>query len=121
MKRKYTPKTAMMNAKTAVRTITKQKRPQAGWLYRNLHEKVNKLVVSEPRRNKLISSEGDRDDKIDSDKLTVLLRGNFLKAVHHTCDKPTNISNNTIGSVYWIDLKNHLTQGLKNSAETQVE
>jgi len=30
----------------------------AGWLYRNLHEKVDKLVVSEPRRNKLISSEG---------------------------------------------------------------
>jgi len=37
MKRKYTPKTAMMNSKTAVRTITQHKRPQAGWLYRNLH------------------------------------------------------------------------------------
>ena len=60
--------------------------PMAGWLYRNLHEKVDKLVVSEPRRNKLISSEGDRDDKIDSGKLAVLLRGNFLKAVHHTTD-----------------------------------
>jgi transposase len=34
----------------------------------------------------LISSEGDRDDKIDSGKLAVLLRGNFLKAVHHTRD-----------------------------------
>ena len=31
----------------------------AGWLYRNLHEKVDKLVVSEPRCNKFISSEGD--------------------------------------------------------------
>ncbi len=57
--------------------------PMAGWLYRNLNEKVDKLVVSEPRRNKLISSEGDRDDRIDSAKLAVLLRGNFLKAVHH--------------------------------------
>jgi transposase len=28
----------------------------------------------------------DRDDKIDSGKLAVLLRGNFLKAVHHTSD-----------------------------------
>ena len=35
--------------------------PMAGWLYRNLNDKVDKLVVSEPRRNKLISSEGDRD------------------------------------------------------------
>ena len=60
--------------------------PMAGWLYRNLNEKVDKLVVSEPRRNKLISSEGDRDDRIDSAKLAVLLRGNFLKAVHHTSD-----------------------------------
>jgi transposase len=60
--------------------------PMAGWLYRNLNEKVDKLVVAEPRRNKLISSEGDRDDKIDSAKLAVLLRGKFLKAVHHTSD-----------------------------------
>ena len=60
--------------------------PMAGWLYRNLNEKVDKLVVSEPRRNKLISSEGDRDDKIDSGKLALLLRGNFLNAVHHTGD-----------------------------------
>jgi len=58
----------------------------AGWLYRNLDEKVDKIVVSEPRRNKLISSEDDRDDRIDSGKLAVLLRGNYLKAVHHTWD-----------------------------------
>jgi len=60
--------------------------PMAGWLYRNLNDKVQQFVVSEPSRNKLISSEGDRDDKIDSGKLAVLLRGNFLKAVHHTSD-----------------------------------
>ena len=60
--------------------------PMAGWLYRNLSEKVEKFVVSEPRRNKLITCEGDKDDKIDSGKLAVLLRGNFLKPVHHTCD-----------------------------------
>ena len=60
--------------------------PMAGWLYRNLNDKVEKFVVSEPRRNKLITCEGDKDDKIDSGKLAVLLRGNYLKAVHHTCD-----------------------------------
>ena len=60
--------------------------PMAGWLYRNLNEKVEKFVVSEPRRNKLITCEGDKDDKIDSGKLAVLLRGNYLKPVHHTCD-----------------------------------
>jgi len=60
--------------------------PMAGWLYRNLNEKVDKFVVSEPRRNKLITCEGDKDDRIDSGKLAILLRGNFLKAVHHTSD-----------------------------------
>jgi len=60
--------------------------PMAGWLYRNLNQEVDKLIVSEPRRNKLITSEGDKDDKIDADKLAALLRGNFLKAVHHTSD-----------------------------------
>ena len=47
---------------------------------------MEQFIVSEPRRNKLISCEGDKDDKIDSGKLAVLLRGNFLKAVHHTVD-----------------------------------
>jgi len=60
--------------------------PMAGWLFRNLSEKVERLVVSEPRRNKLITCEGDKDDRIDSGKLAILLRGNFLKAVHHTSD-----------------------------------
>jgi transposase len=60
--------------------------PMAGWLYRNLHEKVDQFIVSEPRRNKLITCEGDKDDKIDARKLAVLLRGEFLKAVHHTDD-----------------------------------
>lgn len=58
----------------------------AGWLYRNLNAKVDEFIVSEPRRNKLIASEGDRDDKIDSGKLAVLLRGNFLKAVPSSLD-----------------------------------
>jgi hypothetical protein len=45
----------------------------AGWLYRNLNQKVDKLIVSEPLRKKLITSEGDKDDKIDADKLAALL------------------------------------------------
>ena len=32
----------------------------AGWLYRNLCQKVNGFVVADPRRDKLISSDGDR-------------------------------------------------------------
>ena len=72
--------------------------PMAGWLYRNLNEKVKEFIVSEPRRNKLITCEGDKDDKIDSGKLAALLRGNFLKAVHHTND------NHRANLKHWINL-----------------
>ncbi len=77
---------AVLGSLQGKKILAMEEGPMAGWLYRNLNGKVDQFVVSEPRRNKLISSEGDRDDKIDSGKLAVLLRGNFLKAVHHTSD-----------------------------------
>ena len=60
--------------------------PMAGWLYRNLNKKVDKFIASDPRRNKLISSDGDSDDRIDATKLASLLRGNYLRAVYHSND-----------------------------------
>ena len=60
--------------------------PMAGWLYRNLNKKVDKFIASDPRRNKLISSDGDSDDRIDATKLAFLLRGNYLRAVYHSED-----------------------------------
>jgi transposase len=61
--------------------------PMAGWLYRNLNDKVDSLVVSDPRRNKLIACDGDSDDKIDPAKLAALLRGNYLRPVYHSIDE----------------------------------
>jgi transposase len=58
--------------------------PMAGWLYRNLHQKVDGFIVSDPRRNKLISSDGDHDDKIDAAKLALLLCGGYLREVYHS-------------------------------------
>jgi transposase len=60
--------------------------PMAGWLYRNLNKKLDEFVISDPRRNKLITSDGDKDDKIDAGKLASLLRGNYLRAVYHSDD-----------------------------------
>jgi transposase len=42
------------------------------------------LIVCEPRRNRLIAAEGDKDDPIDAGKLAQLFRGGYLKAVYHT-------------------------------------
>ena len=60
--------------------------PMSGWLYRNLNGKLDQFISSDPRRNKLIASDGDKDDKIDAAKLASLLRGGFLRAVYHSVD-----------------------------------
>jgi len=60
--------------------------PMSGWLYRNLNKKVDKFISSDPRRNKLICSDGDSDDGIDAAKLASLLRGNYLREVYHSDD-----------------------------------
>ncbi len=72
--------------------------PMAGWLYRNLGKKVDELIVCDPRRNKLIDSDGDKDDKIDAAKLACLLRGNFLRPVYHTDDE------NRAELKHWVSL-----------------
>jgi transposase len=61
--------------------------PMADWLYRNLSKKVDEMIVCDPRRNKLIDSDGDKDDKIDAAKLACLLRGNYLRPVYHSNDE----------------------------------
>lgn len=65
------------------RRLTFEEGPMAEWLFRHLREHVEELIVCEPRRNRLIAQEGDKDDPIDSLKLAQLYRGGYLKAVHH--------------------------------------
>ena len=64
------------------RFATLEEGPLAGWLYRNLREDVDELIVCEPRRNRLIAEDGDKDDPVDAAKLADLLRGGYVKAVH---------------------------------------
>src|ERR1700726_991519 len=56
--------------------------PMASWLWRNLHGEVDAMVVSEPRRNRLVAKDGDKDDDLDAQKLALLHRGGFIKEVH---------------------------------------
>jgi len=57
--------------------------PMADWLYRNLLPFLDGITVCDPRRNGLIAKEGDHDDPIDAPKLAQLLRGGYVRAVHH--------------------------------------
>jgi transposase len=60
--------------------------PLAHWLWRELRGCVDELVICDPRRNALIAKDGDKDDAIDAGKLAALLRGGFLRQVHHSED-----------------------------------
>jgi len=64
------------------RWLTFEEGPIAGWLYRHLESRVEKLVVCDARRNHLIAKDSDKDDPIDAEKLAQLLRGGYLKPVH---------------------------------------
>jgi len=65
------------------RFLTIEEGPLADWLYRNLVNHVDEMVMSEPRRNALIAKDSDKDDPIDAEKLANLYRGGHIKAVHH--------------------------------------
>jgi transposase len=66
-----------------VRRLTFEEGAMAGWLYRNLRSAVDELVVCDPRRNRLVANDSDKDDPLDALKLAELYRGGYLKPVHH--------------------------------------
>lgn len=53
------------------------------WLYVELKDSVDKIIICNPMRNRLLE-EGSKTDKIDSKKLCQLLRSGLIKEVYHT-------------------------------------
>lgn len=66
------------------RYVAFEEGPLADWLFRNLSNDADEVVVCEPRRNRLIAKDSDKDDPIDAAKLAQLYRGGYLKRVHHS-------------------------------------
>lgn len=58
----------------------------AQWLYTELSDYVDKVLICDPYRNRLLS-EGAKTDKIDAVKLVQLLRSGLIKEVYHTSDR----------------------------------
>lgn len=85
---KTTVKTTAENMLMLVQSIpgdvhlTFEEGTYAAWLYDLLSPHVAKLIVCDPRRNKLLGDE-DKNDDADADCLAELLRGNLLKPVYH--------------------------------------
>ena len=56
------------------------------WLYTELKEYVDEVLICDPYRNSLLS-EGPKTDKIDATKLVQLLKAGLMKEVFHSTDK----------------------------------
>lgn len=59
----------------------------AGWLYRNLRSHVDRFVVCDPRRNRLVYDDGDKTDPLDAADLAALCRSGHIREVYHTTDE----------------------------------
>ena len=56
------------------------------WFYTELKDYVDKILICDPNRNKLLN-EGPTTDTIDAAKLVQLLQAGLMKEVYHSTDK----------------------------------
>ena len=63
--------------------LTIEETTGAQWLYVGLRDNVDKIIICNPSRNRLLE-EGPKTDKIDAVKLCQPLRSGMLKEVYHT-------------------------------------
>jgi transposase len=62
--------------------VTFEEGTQANWLHEVVRTLVTEVVVCDPRHNKLLQS-GNKNDRVDAQKLAELLRNGSLRAVYH--------------------------------------
>jgi len=82
-----TEETFLIEAVKAVRGpkgVVIEEGSMADWAMRVIRPFVTEVVVCDPRRNRLISNDGDKSDDIDVSKLIELYRLKALRPVHHS-------------------------------------
>ena len=65
--------------------LTIEETTTSQWLFVELVDYVDQIVICDPYRNRLLS-DGPKTDKIDAGKLCLLLKNGLLKEVYHTTD-----------------------------------
>jgi transposase len=65
--------------------LTIEETTTSHWLFTELSSRVDKVLVCDPYRNRLLA-DGPKEDTIDAGKLCTLLRHGLLKEVYHTLD-----------------------------------
>lgn len=68
------------------KTLTFEESNPAQWLYTELRDSVDEIVVCDPYRNHLLK-EGRKTDKTDALKLAKLLKAKMLKPIFHGTDE----------------------------------
>lgn len=66
--------------------LTFEETTTAHWLYTELKEFADNIIICDPYRNRLLS-EGPKTDKIDAIKLVRLLKADLIKEVFHNNDE----------------------------------
>lgn len=66
--------------------LTIEESNNSQWIYVETREHVDRLLICDPYRNRLLS-DGPKTDKIDATKLVRLLKADLLKEVFHTTDQ----------------------------------
>jgi transposase len=94
------------------RRLVIEEGPLADWLWRNLREHVDEMVICNPRRNHLIAKEGDKDDPIDAPKLAQLYRGGYIKAVHHGDSLERSLLKQQVG-LYHDRVRHRVSEALR--------
>ena len=67
-------------------TMTFEETTTAQWLYLELRDTVDRIIICDPVHNRWLCH-GPKSDKIDAAKLCVLLRNGLLKEVFHSADE----------------------------------
>ena len=67
------------------KVLTLEESTASQWLWVELYDHADEIIVCDPYHNFLLSS-GPKNDRIDAGKLLELLRGGLLKPVFHSAD-----------------------------------
>jgi transposase len=67
----------------APRVIYMEEGTLAGWVLETCIQYGEKLVITDPKRNRWIGSSGQKEDPIDAYKLAELARGGYIKEIAH--------------------------------------
>jgi transposase len=73
----------MLDNLTGKKILTIEETTSTHWLYLELCDYVDRLIICDPYRNRLLS-DGPKTDKIDAGKLCLLLQAGLLKEVFHS-------------------------------------